>query len=171
MAYGVFSGVSNYFVMIGPRSEDLSERIGYYGEQLVLLAQTLGLGTCWVGLTYNNIKQAYTLSPGERVCCMIALGYPNDKPRQTKRKSISDVSNADENTPLWFRQGVEAALLAPTAVHQQKFYFEYQGPDAQGVCRVRAERRFSLIGYTRMDLGIAKLHFEIGAGRDNFEWS
>ena len=47
MAYGSFSGVKNYFVMAGKKADDLDERIGYYGEQLVLLAQTLGLNTCW----------------------------------------------------------------------------------------------------------------------------
>lgn len=31
-------------------------------------------------------------------------------------------------------------------------------------------RRYTLMGYTQLDLGIAKLHFEIGAGKENFEW-
>lgn len=181
MAYGTFSGVSNYFAMVGTRSDDLSERIGYYGEKLVLLAQSLGLNTCWVGLTYNNIKEAYEKEPDEKLCCMIALGYGDDAGRNLKRKTVDDVSgvapSAESSSaqtanafPAWFRRGVEAAILAPTAVNQQKFFFTYLGPDAEGVHRVRAERRFSLIGYTKMDLGIAKLHFELGAGRENFEW-
>ena len=66
--YGTFSGVTNYFVMVGKKSDDLSERIGYYGEQLVLLAQTLGLNTCWVGLTYNKVKEAYSVGEGEKLC-------------------------------------------------------------------------------------------------------
>ena len=81
MAYGTFSGVSNYFVMVGKKADDLSERVGYYGEQLVLLAQTLGLNTCWVGLTYNNIKEAYEKGNDEKLCCMIALGYGDDPGR------------------------------------------------------------------------------------------
>lgn len=170
MAYGTFSGVSNYFAMVGTKADDLSERVGYYGEQLVLLAQTLGLNTCWVGLTYNNIKESYERGEGEKLCCMIALGYGDDPGRNIKRKRVEDVSRGEESAPEWFRKGVEAAILAPTAVNQQKFCFTYLGPDAQGVQRVRAERKFSLIGYTHMDLGIAKLHFEIGAGRENFEW-
>lgn len=178
MAYGTFSGVSNYFAMVGPKADastssaqgSLSERVGYYGEQLVLLAQTLGLNTCWVGLTYNNIKEAYERDEGEKLCCMIALGYGDDPGRNVKRKKVEDVSRGAECAPEWFRKGVEAALLAPTAVNQQKFCFTYLGPDAQGIHRVRAERKFSLIGYTHMDLGIAKLHFEIGAGKENFEW-
>lgn len=178
MAYGTFSGVSNYFVMVGKKADDLSERIGYYGEQLVLLAQTLGLNTCWVGLTYNNIKEAYEKNADEKLCCMIALGYGDDPGRLLKRKNASEVCNLQDAAkgkfpnpiPEWFHQGVISALLAPTAVNQQKFFFRYMGKDENGIHRVKAERKFSLIGYTKMDLGIAKLHFEIGAGKDNFEW-
>ena len=64
---------------------------------------------------------------------------------------------------------VEAALLAPTAVNQQKFSFEYAGMK-NGHHLVHAQKGFSIIGYTKMDLGIAKYHFEIGAGKENFEW-
>ena len=39
--YGKFSGATNYFALIGKKSADLSEKCGYYGEQLVLLAQQL----------------------------------------------------------------------------------------------------------------------------------
>ena len=170
MAYGTFSGVSNYLAMVGKKADDLSERIGYYGEQLVLLAQTLGLNTCWVGLTYNKVKGAYTVGEGEKLCCMIALGYGNEPGRNLKRKTAQKVSNASNITPKWFNDGVAAALLAPTAVNQQKFRFEYLGPDADNIHQVKAERGFSLIGYTKMDLGIAKLHFEIGAGKENFKW-
>ncbi len=170
MAYGTFSGVSNYFAMVGTKADDLFERIGYYGEQLVLLAETLGLNTCWVGLTYNKVKEAYSVGKEEKFCCVIALGYGNDSGRNMKRKSAKQVSNASDITPKWFRDGVAAALLAPTAVNQQKFYFEYQNPHDDGVHRVKAERGFSLIGYTKIDLGIAKYHFEVGAGKENFEW-
>ena len=151
-------------------SDDLSERIGYYGEQLVLLAQTLGLNTCWVGLTYNNIKEAYEKGNDEKLCCMIALGYGDDPGRNLKRKTVQQVSNASDIIPAWFKKGVEAALLAPTAVNQQKFSFEYIGMKNNRHI-VKACKGFSLIGYTKMDLGIAKFHFEIGSGIDNFEWA
>lgn len=169
ICYGQFSGVENYLVVAGKNAEDLDYRVGYYGEQLVLFAQQLGLGTCWAGLTYSKIKGTYTLDQGEKIVCMIALGYPNDPGRKIKRKTIEQLSNVSSNTPEWFRRGVEAVQKAPTAVNQQKFYFEYLGKSGN-THLVRAKRLFSLIGYTKMDLGIARLHFEIGAGRDNFEW-
>lgn len=171
IAYGQFSGVENYLVMAGPKADDLSFRVGYYGEQLVLLAQQLGLGTCWAGLSYTKIKGTYELAEGEKIACMISLGYPNDPGRNMKRKPLEAISNVSETTPAWFRAGVEAVQKAPTAVNQQKFFFEYLGPDADGTPRVRAKRLFSMIGYTHMDLGIARLHFEIGAGTDNFKWA
>ncbi len=169
LAYGSFSGVENYIVMAGRRADDLDERVGYYGEQIVLLAQQLGLGTCWAGLSYRKVKGAYALDSEEKVACMISLGYPDDAGRKHKCKSVEDVSNSGVSTPEWFEKGVRAALKAPTAVNQQKFYIEYAGVKDGRHC-VRARRLFSVVGYTSMDLGIVKLHFEIGAGKDNFEW-
>lgn len=169
ICYGQFSGVENYLVIAGRKSPDLDERIGYYGEKIVLLCEQLGLGTCWAGVTYSKIKGTYSLEEGEKVVCMIALGYPNDPGRKHKRKTIEQLSNVSAQTPDWFRRGVEAAQKAPTAVNQQKFYFEYLG-EKDGKHLVRASRQFSLIGYTQMDLGIARLHFEIGAGKENFEF-
>lgn len=165
LAYGTFRGVSNYFVMAGRKSADLDECIGYYGEQLVLKAQTLGLNTCWAGLTYSKIKNTYTLDKDERIGCYIAVGYGETQGAGHKIKSVTDVSNASDATPQWFIDGVKAALLAPTAINQQKFRFEYQGGT-----KVLASRQFSLAGYTQMDLGIAKLHFELGAGGTGVEW-
>ena len=167
--YGKFRGVTNYIVMAGKKSEDLDERVGYYGEHLVLLAQTLGLNTCWVGLSYSKVPGTYELGKDEKIACYIAIGYGETQGVGHKIKTVEQVSNASDITPSWFKKGVEAALLAPTAVNQQKFSFEYVGM-SNNHHQVRAKKGFSMIGYTQMDLGIAKYHFEIGAGMDKFEW-
>lgn len=167
--YGKFRNVTSYLVMAGKKAEDLDERIGYYGEQLVLLAQTLGLNTCWVGLSYRKIPDTYVLEEGEVIKAYIAIGYGETQGVIRKSKTVEQVSNMSDITPSWFKRGVEAALLAPTAVNQQKFSFEYLGMK-DGRHQVRAKKGFSLVGYTQMDLGIAKYHFEIGAGKDNFDW-
>lgn len=169
LSYGSFSGVRNYFVMVGKKGADLDERVGYYGEQLVLLAQTLGLNTCWVGLSYRKVPEAYNVGKDEKLACMIALGYGETQGVSHKIKTIEQVSNASDLTPAWFKKGVEAALLAPTAVNQQKFSFEYVGMN-NNRHQIRAKKGLSMIGYTQMDLGIAKYHFEIGAGKENFVW-
>ena len=169
--YGKFRGVNDYIVMAGQKSDDLDERIGYYGEQLVLLAQTFGLNTCWVGLSYSKVPGTYVLEAGEVIEAYISIGYAETQGVSHKIKRVEQVSNANDLTPSWFRQGVEAALLAPTAVNQQKFFFEYIPARDGKPVRVLAKRNFSLIGFTQMDLGIAKCHFEIGAGKENFEWA
>jgi len=169
LSYGSFSGVKNYFVMVGKKSDGLDERVGYYGEQLVLFAQTLGLNTCWVGLSYRKVPEVYNVGKDEKLACMIALGYGETQGAGHKIKTVEQVSNASDITPSWFKRGVEAALLAPTAVNQQKFSFEYVGM-SNNRHQVRAKKGISMIGYTQMDLGIAKLHFEIGAGKENFIW-
>ncbi len=170
--YGKFRGVRNYLVMAGKKADDLDERVGYYGEQLVLLAQTLGLNTCWVGVSYSKTPGAFVLDEGEKVACVISIGYGETQGVSHKIKSPKEVSNASDITPRWFNEGVKAALLAPTAVNQQKFYFEYVGFDGEGKKpKVLAKKGTSLVGYTLMDLGIAKYHFEIGAGKDNFDWA
>ena len=169
--YGKFRGVNDYIVIAGQKADDLDERIGYYGEQLVLLAQTLGLNTCWVGLSYSKVPGTYVLEAGEVIKAYISISYGETQGVSHKIKSVEQVSNANDLTPSWFRQGVEAALLAPTAVNQQKFFFEYIPAREGKPARVLAKRNFSLIGFTQMDLGIAKCHFEIGAGKDNFEWA
>ena len=194
LSYGSFSGVKNYLVMVGKKAKDLDERVGYYGEQIVLYAQTLGLNTCWVGLSYRKVPEAYNVGKDEKLVCMIALGYGETQGVPHKIKSVEDVSrsavrtlgsskNASDITPSWFKKGVEAALLAPTAVNQQKFFFHYVSKASQSAERsfeyvgmsnnrhqVRAKKGLSMIGYTQMDLGIAKYHFELGAGKENFDW-
>ena len=168
--YGKFSNVTNYLVMAGQKAEDLDERIGYYGEHLVLLAQTLGLNTCWVGLSYSKIPGTYVLEEGEVIKAYIAIGYGETQGVGHKIKTVEKVSNTSDITASWFREGVEAALLAPTAVNQQKFFFEYIPARDNQPAQVVAKRNFSLIGYTQLDLGIVKYHFEVGAGKNNFEW-
>ena len=167
--YGKFSGVRNYLVMAGKKADDLNDRIGYYGEQLVLMSQTLGLNTCWVGLSYSKVPGTYVLEDGEKIACYIALGYGETQGVGHKVKTVEQVSNASDVTPSWFKKGVEAALLAPTAVNQQKFSFELVDRK-NGRPQVIAKKGFSMIGYTQLDLGIVKCHFEIGAGKENFEW-
>ncbi|MBQ6437023.1 MAG: nitroreductase [Bacteroidales bacterium] len=163
--YGAFSGVKNYLVMAGKKGGVVEEAVGYYGEELVLLAQTLGLNTCWVGLTYKRILGTYRLNPGERVHCVISLGYGETPGVQHPMKPRERFFEAEGPLPDWFVAGLDAALLAPTAINQQKFKFILLSDG-----RVEARALRSLAGYTRMDLGIARYHFEIGAAPERVNW-
>ena len=161
--YGKFSGVKNYIALIGKKSPNLEEACGYYGEKIVLRAQQLGLNTCWVAMTYSKVKTAFQIAPGEKLCLVIAVGHGTTQGAGHPVKQPEEVSKADSPVPDWFQRGVRAALLAPTAMNQQKFTFTLQG----GSVAAKAGTGF----YTKVDLGIAKYHFEIGAGTAQFRWA
>lgn len=161
--YGKFSGVTSYIAMIGKKGADLEEKCGYYGERLVLRAQQLGLNTCWVAMTYTKIKNAFSVEQGEKLCIVISIGYGETQGVPHKSKDFEKVAKADGQIPDWFKNGVEAALLAPTAMNQQKFRFNLRGNEVSAKAGIGF--------YTKIDVGIAKYHFEIGAGKDNFKWS
>lgn len=160
--YGNFKGVSNYIALIGPRNKDLEELCGYYGEKLVLTAESLGLNTCWVYMTYRKIKEAFVVEDNEKLVCVIALGYGAESGKPHSSKRLEDVVLVNEDMPDWFVNGVEMALLAPTAMNQQKFEFILDGNT------VLATAGFGVC--TKIDLGIVKYHFELGAGKENFKW-
>lgn len=153
--YGAFSGCSNYICLVGSKSDpELDEKSGYYGEQLVLKAQELGLNTCWVALTHG--KTTARVGRDEKQTIVIALGYGAEQGRPHKSKALSTVCSAKGEAPEWFKAGMEAVLLAPTAVNQQKFLFDLQGET------VTAKSRGGIC--SKIDLGIVKYHFEAVSG-------
>lgn len=160
--YGKFSGVANYFALVGKSGADLQEKCGYWGERLVLKAQQMGLSTCWVALTFSKVKSAYTLDSGEKLAAVIALGYGAAQGVPHKSKPMDEVVKAAGPLPDWFRSGMEAVLLAPTAMNQQRFLFTL----TDGQVSAQTTGGF----YSKIDLGIAKYHFEIGAGKEHFQW-
>ena len=160
--YGKFAGVTNYLAMVGKDDDSLDEKCGYYGQRIVLRAQQLGLNTCWVGLSYTKVDGAFAMDKGEKLRLVIAIGYGKTQGVKHKVKGYEDVVKVDRPAPEWFRRGVEAALLAPTALNQQKFTFVLSGDTVTA----KAGKGF----YTKVDLGIVRYHFELGAGTDNFTW-
>lgn len=168
--YGKFSGVRNYVILAGPAAPDLEERCGYYGERVALFAQDLGLNTCWVAMTFKKRFVKKAVPAGNDLVVVIALGYGETQGMTHKNKELSQVSYIEQGTaPAWFNKGIEAALLAPTAMNQQSFMFTYTGEQKDGKPVVEAEARGGF--YCNVDLGIAKQHFEIGAGKDAFVWA
>ena len=140
--YGKFKNAKNYIAMIGSKSIDkLDQKCGYYGQKLVLVAQTLGLNTCWVAGTYGKGKckaqgVAHKSKPLSKLCKVPEADLPS--------------------TPAWFKEGLEAAILAPTALNQQKFQVSLDGDEA-----VITTKRGPM---TQLDLGIVKYNFEAASG-------
>ena len=156
--FGKFSNANNYFAMVGKESmENLDELVGYYGQKLVLEAQTLGLNTCWVAGTYVKVKCKATLLPGEKIVCVISLGYGANNGSVHKSKPVAKLCDVPEaDMPDWFKEGLEAALLAPTALNQQKFRITLD--NGEPIITTKGGPM------TKIDLGIVKYNFEAASG-------
>lgn len=171
-SYGMFRGVRSFFAMCGNAEDpDLLEKIGYYGEMLVLYATQLGLSTCWVGGTFSR-KIAISLleeDMAQQLVLVIAVGIAAEEHDRRealtyriahrRSKPVSALYEAEGDVPEWFRFGMRAVLRAPSALNAQPVKFFYSNG------RVTTNRD-ALKKMQRIDLGIARLHFEIGSGRD-----
>lgn len=159
---GKFRGVRNYLILAGPKAPNLEERVGWYGERAALKAAELGLDSCWVAMTFR--KGAVKRAAQGKLVCVLALGYGEGHGVPHRSKPMEELCRAEGELPPWFRRGMEGAMLAPTAMNQQKFRFHLL-PDG----KVRAE---NLGGpYSKTDLGIVKYHFQEAAGQENFRWA
>ncbi len=154
--YGKFSGVKNYVALVGKKSQNLEETLGYYGEKIVLKIQELGLNSCWVAMTHGKSKAE--VRKGEKQVCLIAFGYGETQGAPHKSKPLQAVCNHTTSMPEWFLNGMEAALLAPTAMNQQKFFITYV---SDSKINASCGKGF----YTKLDLGIVTYHFEMGSGK------
>ncbi len=138
--------------------ENLEEKVGYYGEKLVLYAQTLGLNTCWAGI-FSRKKIPVEIGSGEKLVISIAIGYGENQGKDHKSKSVDQISQAAGERPDWFDKGIEMALLAPTAMNQQSF-----------VIKLNEDESVEFIDkggfFSKVDLGIVRYHFEVGSGRN-----
>lgn len=166
---GHLTHVRSYLVFAGQAGDiHLEEKCGYYGEYIILAATAMGLGTCWVGGTYDRSDCLCRLTKGERLVCVAAVGHsastasPHAPHRSTK--SIAELSAGLEEAPTWFSDALTAVQLAPSAMNRQGVRFELlPNGTVRGV--VTDNEVFSMV-----DLGIAKLHFELGANGGDWDW-
>lgn len=169
-SYGMLKGVQAYFALVGPKNDpDLMEKVGYYGEILALEATALELGTCWIGGTYDRklCTQLINLSEDEELVAIIAVGYtPVDKTLKEKMlskmahrktKTIEEMYTANGSVPSEFINGMAAVQKAPSALNKQPIKFHYENG-------IVSTSTINSTGYENIDLGIAKLHFEVGTG-------
>ena len=166
-SYGLFVGVQNYIAMIGSKTLlNRMEKVGRFGEKIILEATAMGLSTCWVGTSYDKNAAKELCEGNEELDCVIAVGYSDEKHSLKERmmeygthrqnKSKEALIEAEEHVPEWFKQGIDAVYLAPTARNLRPFVFEYK--DGQVTASTTVPTETAMI-----DLGIAKLHFELGA--------
>lgn len=160
-SYGLFANVHSLLLMKGDTADkDLCEKIGYYGEDIILDLTDMGLGTCWVGGTFD--KDTFEASDTEEIVCVILVGkirevtFKENLIRSTlskKRKSVEQRLASTVDIPKWLADGIEAVRLAPSAKNSQKVTFRYDGTSL--TIHVPNDYPMDMI-----DLGIAKKHFE-----------
>ena len=155
------SGVENFIALAGPHGSKAAEHIGYCGADLLLLAQREGVNTWWIGGTYS-MKKVEAEMTGE-LYGVIAFGYGKNEGKPHRSKDAMRVSRYEGSDPAWFSRGVEAALLAPTAMNKQAFMIT--GKDAVVQVSYKAG------AFSDVDRGIIKYFFEQGAGKENFRFA
>lgn len=158
-SYGSFKNAHNYIVCAGKKTNNFEEKYGYYGEELVLYAQSLGLNTCWVGATVSKKDVKKQLGTDEQVGCFISIGYGATQGFAHKNKDIKKITKVPSPWPRWFYNGVKGAMLAPTAVNSQRFKIDLL---SDGKVEIKA----GIGPYAKVDLGIVKYQFEKAAGED-----
>ena len=83
--------------------------------------------------------------------------YGEETGTKHKSKPLSKLCDVpEEEMPVWFRNGLRAALMAPTAMNQQKFRISLE----EGEPVITAGRG----AMTKIDLGIVKYNFEAASG-------
>lgn len=175
-SYGMISGVKSFIALIGNQNiQNYKQKLGYYGEMLVLEATELGLSTCWVGGTYSKkeCENHIDIKEDEELICIVALGYA-DKNLSIKEKVVKNLNKKNKtieemlvhktnDIPSWVLSGVEYALEAPSAVNKKPIVYEF--------CDNKVEAIISKPnhGYEEVDLGISMLHFELGALKEGYK--
>lgn len=167
---------------VSPVDAALQEKVGYYGEHLVLRAVQLGLATSWAVLDDADTVADpwWELEDGESVVWVIAFGHgarPGGRRRSKPMAELASVAHGDgtaadgadgdadtlAGAPEWFVRGMEAAMAAPTSLSQQPFHFTLNEDGS-----VTAEALRGL--FSHVGLGCAKCHFEIGAAPHAVTW-
>ncbi|MBT1172878.1 nitroreductase [Bifidobacterium sp. MA2] len=190
-ASGHLKNAANYLAIVGPKDDDeAKERAGFYAERVVLAATLRGLGTLWVAGSWDRAEAARHchVRRDEELYLGVVIGHPEHHlerlqesydelvevqrtHRPTKSYEEFTAGMTDDEraaAPEWFRAGVEAAMKAPSAMNRQPVTFSYDADADTAAAHIdpsAGDEHWAL-----NDLGIAKLHFQIGAGQGQWAW-
>ena len=159
-----------YAALVACKDPLEEEKLGYYGERLVLFTEMLGLSTCWVASTYDSDTTRVELAEGEVLHDVVPIGYAPEKiplKQRTIRGAIRGRSKKiDElycgpvplkEAPEWVQACIDAVWKGPSAINEQPVVFVQDTVDGP----VRAELVRVKTGMEYTDLGIAKYHFQV----------
>lgn len=183
--YGVIKNARSYLGVAAEDDDEAMEAVGYTFEKVVLYAQSIGLGTCWLGGTFNRGEFAKAMEVTDREFFPIAspLGYAAPKSHtvdRIMRKAIKADSRKSWET-LFFEKDfshplsqqtageyadcLEAVRLAPSAKNAQPWRVVKDGDSFH----FYEKRDFGGLKHDiqRLDVGIALCHFELMAKEKN----
>ncbi len=171
--YGVISGATSFLALIGEESPISELGAGYIFEQVVLYCTSLGLGTCWLGATFNSkdFLSQIKLENNEKLLIISPVGYKREK--KTFLESIMRAGAGSDSrkpfnslffkgtfdTPLnetdagEYQVPLEMVRLAPSASNKQPWRVVMENGKIHFYHR---PGRFSI-----NDIGIALCHFEM----------
>lgn len=172
-SYGSFTNPRNYMAaVVDIAVENVYERAGYFAEQFAIKAVEIGLGTCFVGGTFNSGKVKAQLRAGEKVLFIVLFGYPLGKEKilaklTTKfahRKAMSAADffvpseNAAQAVTLFpqLKLGLEGVACAPSSLNKRpvRIFLKGEGENAVPCAKVEEVTPTNLV-----DLGIAKFNY------------
>ena len=161
----VITGTETFAAVICGGKDDDEFLSGTVGEAFVLECASMGLGTCWLGLSYNRSIANSCIklkNHKEKIRCLISIGHYDKVPEHKRsRKTIYNITGMGDDDfkklPGWQRCAVEAGRLAPSARNAQPWEFDIMENSVQ-VAITSAN-----MGYGEIDCGIAMLHIELGA--------
>ena len=183
----VVTGTDLYVGAKAKRAPHVEEAFGYSFEMLVLYAQSLGIGTVWVGGTMDRaaFERAMDLEADEMMPCMSPLGYPAKKmsiKESMMRKGIkADSRNPFESMffdgafdmPLTpekagvFSHPLEMVRWAPSAVNRQPWRVVVKENAAHFYLKHTRGFVSEAVGdMQKIDMGIALCHFVLAAEED-----
>lgn len=154
-------------VMFADTSTESLVNIGFIFQQVELYIQSLGLGSCWLGMgkldsdkieKADNMKQVMMLAFGETE----NESFRKNK-AEFKRRTLAEI--ADTEDPR-----LECARLAPSAVNSQPWYFVHDGGTFHVYCVEKYLRKIVLGNMNKIDIGIALAHIYM-ENKETFEFS
>ena len=162
---GFIHHATSVILMKGPSNlSNLKEKIGYYGEGLVLDLVDRNYGTCWVAGTMD--RSVFTEDDNETLVCVLIVGNVGvqDVPEKTVRSMIrmsvkkpQEMIEGDTEIPEWIMHAMDAVVKAPSAMNRQKPFFRFSG----GILTAEVPDDYVM---DLVDLGIAKRHFVESSG-------
>jgi len=180
--YGMISGAQEFIVGTTSKSEHYKENFGYLMEVIILKATDLGLGTCWLGGTFNRsiFSQKIQCKEEEIVPAISPIGYPAK--RRTREKIIRRVLRAKNRKPwekLFFLNDFQSPLpnedlghyslllemvrLGPSATNGQPWKIVKTKDENTYHFYVKYPERKLYRFFVMMDIGIAVCHFDLTA--------